>query len=152
MEISNERNNLIPDDVENTRVHKIKIKNTNDLRLDAEFKKKIYLKYKNNVLPISVNRKIPFIIEFNMDKQVFEKERYDKLTSNSLNIFNKNETKDLLDKGYGNDGDIHKWKHFRKITCKSCILGIQKSYSNDDFNSKILNNMKKRLMILSTMR
>jgi len=33
-------------------------------------------------------RKIPFIIKFNLDKGVFVKEREDKWTSNSLNTFN----------------------------------------------------------------
>jgi len=97
-------------------------------------------------------KKIPFIIEFDMDKGVFVKEREDKWTSNSLNTFNSivitsfqkinleifspdsntlirkyhnrikqnilNEYKgNLLDIGSGNGGDIHKWKHFRKMAC-----------------------------------
>ena len=37
---------------------------------------------------VKEKKKIPFIIEFDMDKGVFVKEREDKWTSNSLNTFN----------------------------------------------------------------
>ncbi|KAG4085540.1 hypothetical protein H8356DRAFT_1435257 [Neocallimastix lanati (nom. inval.)] len=89
-------------------------------------------------------KKIPFIIEFDLDKGVYVKEREDKWTSNILASFQKinieifspdsntlmrkyhnrikhnifNEYKgNLLDIGSGNGGDIHKWKYFRKIAC-----------------------------------
>ncbi|ORX73459.1 hypothetical protein BCR32DRAFT_285619 [Anaeromyces robustus] len=97
-------------------------------------------------------KKIPFIIEINLDTKTFVKERKDKYTSNSIYTFNSiliasyqkinieifspssttlmrkyhniikqnilNKYKgNLLDIGTGNGGDIHKWKHFRKIVC-----------------------------------
>ncbi|KAL6612478.1 hypothetical protein U3516DRAFT_751797 [Neocallimastix sp. 'constans'] len=59
--------------------------------------------------------------------------KQDKWTSNSLNTFNRN----LLDIGFGNGGDIHKWKQFRK----NCMKEFKKS---DIKNSKML--MEKYLL------
>ncbi|KAG4100442.1 hypothetical protein H8356DRAFT_1422915 [Neocallimastix lanati (nom. inval.)] len=86
--------NIIPFDshwVEDIRIYKIKTRNTyhqhKKLNLviinDTPFNKRI-IYYQL----VKEKKKIPFIIEFDMDKGVFVKEREDKWTSNSLNTFN----------------------------------------------------------------
>ncbi|ORY21838.1 hypothetical protein LY90DRAFT_632436 [Neocallimastix californiae] len=77
-------------------------------------------------------KKVPFIVEINLDNNSFVKERKDKYTSNSINTFNSiliasyqkvnleiftPSSTVLMHIGTGNGGDLHKWKNFRKIVC-----------------------------------
>ncbi|KAL6636091.1 hypothetical protein U3516DRAFT_848793 [Neocallimastix sp. 'constans'] len=114
-------------------------------------------------------KKIPFIIEFDLDKGVYVKEREDNIVlasfqkinieifspdSNTLmrkyhnrikhNIFNEYKG-NLLDIGSGNGGDIHKWKYFRKIACvepdNTPLILLHAFFALNDFNYSDVESM-----------
>ena len=53
------------------------------------------------------------IKKFSPDSNILMRNYNNRIKQNILNEYKGN----LLDIGSGNSGDIHKWKHFRKIAC-----------------------------------